>query len=334
MRALQLVQFGDPPQLALREVPEPQPAAGEVVVELRAAALNRRDPWVWSSPGYCRLPVTLGSDGAGVVVARAPDVEGIALGQEVIFDATLGWGELEERPSEAFDILGAPRDGTFAERVAIPAANVVAKPARLSWEEAAAVNLAGLTAWRAVVSCAQARAGSTLLVTGAGGGVSTFAIQIAVARGVRVLVTSSRQKKLERALSLGAAHAVSYRDPRWPALIRELEPGGVDAAIDGYGGPSWEGALVALRPGGTLVSFGDTHGPTTTLTTAEVYWRWRRVIGTSMGSPREYRAMVRHVTAASWRPAIDSVFALDEFQAAIARLQDPDRFGKVVLSIT
>ena len=110
-------------------------------------------------------------------------------------------------------------------------------------------------------------------------------------------------------------------------------PGGLDAAIDSYGGPSWEGALRSFRTGGTLVCFGDTSGPSTTLTTAEVYWQWRRILGSSMGSPREYRAMVQHVTSARWRPILDSVFPLDEYAAAIARLQSPERFGKIVFTV-
>src|ERR1700739_2732130 len=141
MRALRLVEFGDPPRFELADLPEPEPGPGQVVIALRAAALNRRDPWVWTTPDYCPLPVTLGSDGAGVVAAVGPDVSAPAVGDEVIFDPTLGWGTSEERPSDAFDILGAPVDGTFAERVVVPAANVAAKPSRLSWEEAAALNL-------------------------------------------------------------------------------------------------------------------------------------------------------------------------------------------------
>jgi NADPH:quinone reductase-like Zn-dependent oxidoreductase len=333
MRALRLVEFGDPPRFELTEVPDPEPGPGEVVIALRGAALNRRDPWVWTTPGYCPLPVTLGSDGAGTVRAVAPDVSRLTVGDEVIFDPTLNWGESEEHPTDAFDILGAPLDGTFAEAVAVPAASVVEKPRRLSWEEAAALNLGGLTAWRATVTCAGARPGRSLLVTGACSGVATFAVQIAVACGAQVYVTSSSDEKLERARALGAIGGVNYRDPDWPQRLRELAGAGLDAAIDSYGGSSWEGALQSLRLGGTLVSFGDTSGPETTLTTGEVYWQWRRILGTSMGSPREYRALVEHVTGARWRPVIDSVHALEDYEVAIARLQSPDRFGKVVLRI-
>jgi zinc-binding alcohol dehydrogenase/oxidoreductase len=333
VKAARLVAFGDPPEFELAEIRDPTLAAGEVVIDLRAAALNRRDWWIWTAPGYCPLPVTLGSDGAGVVSAIGAEVDGLALGDEVVFDPTLNWGPSEEFPTPDFGILGVPKDGAFAERVVVPAANVAPKPARLSWEEAAALNLGGLTAWRAVVTCARAGPGRTLLVIGAGSGVATFAIQIAVALGARVFVTSSSEDKLERARALGAQAGVSYRDPDWPQHLRELAGGGLDAAIDSFGGPSWEGALRALTTGGTLVSFGDTSGPETTLTTAEVYWQWRRVLGTTMGSPREYRALLAHVEEASWRPVIDTTFPLERIDEAAHRLASSERFGKVVLRI-
>lgn len=333
MRAMRLVGFGDPPRFELQEVSDPIPGENEVVIDLRAAALNRRDWWIWTSPGGAELPVTLGSDGAGVVSAVGSAVRTVSPGDEVVFDPTLHWGESEEHPSPQFDILGAPVDGTFAERVLIAAASVAPKPARLSWEEAAALNLGGLTAWRATVTCARAEPGRTLLVTGAGSGVGTFVVQIAAALGARVFVTSSSEEKLARAHELGAEGGASYHEPDWPEQLRELAGGGLDAAVDSFGGPAWEGALRALRRGGTLVSFGDTSGADTTITTSEVYWEWRRVLGTTMGSPREYRALLDHVEQASWRPVIDSVFGLEELDQAARRLTAPERFGKVVVSI-
>ena len=215
----------------------------------------------------------------------------------------------------------------------ISAASVAPKPARLTWEEAAALNLAGLTAWRAAVTCGQVGAGKSVLVTGAGSGVSTFIVQIAAALGARVFVTSSGEEKIARALTQGAVGGVSYRDPDWPDLLRELAGGPLDVAIDSYGGASLAGALKTLRWGGVAVSFGDTGGSQTTFETADVYWSWRRILGTSMGSPRDYRRLLAHVETASWRPAIDSVYALAEIDAAAARLDAPERFGKVVLRI-
>jgi zinc-binding alcohol dehydrogenase/oxidoreductase len=335
MQAARLTAFGDPPTFELVEIADPVPGEGEVVVEIVAAALNRRDPWIWLTPDYCPLPVTLGSDGAGVVSAVGPSVDGIAPGAEVSIDPTLGWGNDESRPTEAFDILGAPTEGTFAERVVVPAANVAPRPSRLSWEESAALNLSGLTAWRAAITCAEAGPGRGLLVNGAGGGVASFAVQIAAAVGARVWVTSSSDEKIERALALGAVGGFRYDDPDWPDRARADTGGrGFDAAIDSYGADgAWEQCLRALRRGGTLVSYGDTGGAETTLTVAELYWEWRRVLGTSMGSPREFRAMLDHVRTAAWRPVIDRVYPLAEIDQAARRLGEPDRFGKVVLRV-
>jgi NADPH:quinone reductase-like Zn-dependent oxidoreductase len=333
VKAARLVAFGDPPTFEIQEVPDPEPGPGEVVIDLVAAALNRRDRWVWTSSDYCPLPVTLGSDGAGTVAALGEGVAGLSVGQEVVFDPTLNWGEGEECPLPDFDILGAPTDGSFAEKVVVAAASVAPKPARLSWGEAAALNLAGLTAWRAAVTGARVGEGRTVLVTGAGSGVATFLVQIAAALGARVFVTSSTEEKIARAVALGAEAGFSYREPGWPEAVRGAAGEGLDAAIDSYGGPSLAGALKTLRRGGVLVSFGDTSGPETTFETADVYWAWRRIVGTSMGSPREYRALLRHVDETTWRPVIDSVFALEEIDAAAGRLGAPDRFGKVVLTV-
>jgi zinc-binding alcohol dehydrogenase/oxidoreductase len=332
VRAARLVAFGATPRFELHELPTPAAGPDEVVVDIHAAALNHRDPWVWQTPAYCALPVTLGSDGAGVVSAIGRGVDHVAVGDQVVINPTLGWSDGEEVPGPAFDILGAPLDGTFAEQVVVPAANVAAKPAGWSFEQAAALNLGGLTAWRATVSCAGAAPGSSLLVPGAGGGVASFIVQIATALGVRVFVTSSSQEKIDRALALGASAGFRYDDPTWVEQIRAISGGGVDAVIDSYGG-SWRSLLGVLRVGGRLVTFGDTGGAETEVDISDVYWHWRSILGTTMGSPSEYRALLEHVASHEWRPVIDRVYALDEIAAAAERLAAPDRFGKVVLRV-
>ena len=333
MRAARLVAFGDTPRFELHDVPDPVPGPGEVVVDVYAAALNRRDPWVWRTADYCPLPVTLGSDGAGRLSAVGSDIDGLAVGDAVVINPTLGWGDAEDLPGEAFDILGAPLDGTFAERVLVPAANVAAKPAGWSYDEAAALNLGGLTAWRAAVTCAGAAPGRSLLVTGAGGGVGSFVVQIAAALGASVYVTSSSQDKIDRSVALGAAGGFRYDDPDWTEQLRAATGGGVDAVVDSYAGDSWNRLLTALRPGGRLVTFGDTGGDEATIDVMQVYWHWRSIQGTTMGSPREYRALLDHVASARWRPVIDRVYPLEEIAAAAVRLDAPDRYGKVVLRV-
>ncbi len=176
-----------------------------------------------------------------------------AAGDEVVIVPYLRWGEREDGPAPDGEILGVPHQGTHAELIAVPTANLRPRPARLSWEESAALPLAGLTAWRALVTRGGVARGARVLVTGAGGGAATFLVQIAHALGAEVVVTSSAQWKIDRALELGAAAGVLYTDPEWPEQVGEI-----DIAVDSAGGPAWEGIFRCLRIGGTLVSFGDT----------------------------------------------------------------------------
>lgn len=327
MLAIELRGFGGPEALVPAEVADPEPGPGEARVDLVAAALNRRDWWIRTG-GKVELPAVLGSDGAGVVSAVGPDVAGVAVGDEVVVDPSLDWGDAEEAPGPRFRILGVPDQGTYAERIVVAASQLRPRPQGYSWIEAAALPLGGLTAWRATVTHAGAGPGRTILVPGAGGGVATFVVQIAAALGARVIVTSASPEKLERAVALGAESGVDYRAGDWPERV-----GPVDAVVDSVGPPVWPGALRCLSPGGRLVNFGDTAGETAEVDLATLFLRQLRIQGTTMGSPREFDALLTHVGDAPWRPVIDSVFPLREAAAAHARLDAPDRFGKVVLAV-
>ena len=324
MRAIILHTHGGPEQLVPAEIPDPTPLPDEVVVDLTAAALNRRDVWQRGAPG--NDGAVLGSDGAGRVSALGSDVTGVAVGDEVVINPSVGWGDAEDAPAEGWAILGIPRQGTYAERIAIPAADVRPRPQELTWHESAALPLAGLTAWRALVTRGRVQPGMRVLVTGAGGGAATFLVQIARAHGAEVTVTSSSDHKIARAIELGAAHGVRYTDPGWPAQVGE-----VDLVVDSAGAPAWPGALDCLRRGGTLVSFGRTGGVSTELEIPRLFYGQWNLLGTTMGSPREFDQLLAHVRQARWRPVVDSVYPLDDAAAAHARLEQPDRFGKVVL---
>ena len=333
MRAARLTLAGSEPRFELQDVADPVPAVDEVVVELVTAAFNRRDWWIWRVPST-RVPVTLGSDGAGRVASVGADVHDRSPGDEVVIDPALNWGDDERAASADFDILGSPTEGTFAQRVVVKAANVHPKPERLTWEEAAAFPLAGLTAWRATVTCAGAAPGRRVLITGGGSGVSTFCVQIASALGAEVWVTSGSDSKIAACVELGARGGFRYDDPEWPRQVVTATGGeGVHAVVDSFGAEGWAQALAALARGGVLVNYGDTGGDEATIPVAEIYWQWRSLVGTTMGSPREFRALCEHISASAWRPAIDSVHDLDEIATAASRLTAPDRFGKVVLRI-
>ena len=324
MRAIILHTHGGPDRLVPTEIPDPTPLPDEVVVDLTAAALNRRDVWQRGAPG--NDGAVLGSDGAGRVSALGSDVSGVEIGDEVVINPSVGWGDAEDAPAEGWAILGVPRQGTYAERIAIPAADVRPRPQELTWHESAALPLAGLTAWRALVTRGRVQPGMRVLVTGAGGGAATFLVQIARALGAEVTVTSSSDHKIARSIELGAAHGVRYTDPGWPAQVGE-----VDLVVDSAGAPAWPGALDCLRRGGTLVSFGRTGGVSTELEIPRLFYGQWNLLGTTMGSPREFDQLLAHVRQARWRPVVDSVYPLDDAAAAHARLEQPDRFGKVVL---
>ncbi|MFL6040829.1 MAG: zinc-binding dehydrogenase [Gaiellales bacterium] len=326
MRASIVTGVGGPEVVQPGELPDPTAGPGEVLVALETAALNHRDVWIRTGRGD--RPAVLGSDGAGRIAAVGDGVAGPQVGTEVVINPYLNWGGREDGPEPGGEILGVPHQGTHAELIAVPADHVLPRPARLSWEEAAALPLAGLTAWRALVTRGRVAQGMRVLIPGAGGGVSTFLVQLAHAMGAEVVVTSAAAWKLDRGRELGATLGVLYTDPEWPAQVGEI-----DLAIDSIGAASWPGIFECLRIGGTLVSFGRTGGSTAEIDVPRFYYGQWNLLGTTMGSPRELDALLAHVERADWRPVVDSSFPLAEAAAAHARLEHPDRFGKVVLRV-
>ena len=306
-------------------------------MEIAAAALNRRDRWIlFDDTGETRYPSVLGSDGAGTVIETGEGVAAPSVGDEVVLFPAARWtpdlvGPEYRIEGEPWCVLGVPHQGTHAERIVAAADLVRPRPAGWSWDETAALPLAGLTAWRALRTRGGVRSGSTVLVTGAGSGVSTFLVQIGAALGARVLVTTSSNAKLAWARDLGAEGGADYRDPDWPNEIRRIAGGGVDLVVDSAGTPAWPGALEAIGYGGTLVTFGTTAGHEVRIDISRVYGEQLSVHGTYMGSPEEFDALLAHTTEASWRPVIDSRFPLEEAPAAYRRLDDPERFGKIVI---
>ena len=313
-------------ELRYEDVPEPVAGAGEVLVDLRAAAVNRRDLLVRNPPGPAYvfdLPVIPGSDGAGV----RRDT-----GEEVVVYPGLAWGDREDAAGPGWRILGGPDDGTYAEAVKLPEENVFPKPARLTWEEAAAFPLAALTAYRALFPVGGLERGESVLVLGAGSGVSTVLVQLASQAGARVFVTSSSEEKIARAGELGASGGVLYTRESWPDEVRSLADGGVDVVVDSAGA-TWMDSIRSLRRGGRLVVFGGTAGPTVELDVRHVYLNWLSIHGTTMGSARDFAGLLRMVDEGSWRPVVDSVRPLAEAEAAQERMKAGDHFGKLVLSI-
>jgi len=321
VKAIRLEELGAPQNLRVRDIEPPVPQIGEVVVRVRAAALNHRDVYITRGlyPGI-ELPRTLGSDACGE----------LADGRRVVINPMLGWGDDPHVWRRDSSILGMPRDGTFAQFVGVPAENVLPAPAGLSDEEAAALPLAGLTAYRAVFTRARVQANETVLVTGIGGGVQTFVLLFAKSIGARVVVTSSSDEKLERARALGADETANYRrDPHWHKAAKKW---GIDVAIDAAGGQTFAQILDIVKPGARVVTYGGTTGDAT-IRPFSVFWKHLDVLGTSMGSPADFAGMLECFSGAL-HPAIDRTYALEDAGEAAQRLEEAEQFGKVVLRIS
>ena len=330
--ALVIETFGSTDDLVLRERAALEPGPGEVVVDVRAAALNRRDVRViaGSWPG-CEPDLVPGSDCCGVVRSLGAGVGRVAVGDEVVVLPSLRWGDDVAQHGPAVQILGGPSDGTFAEQVRVPAENAFPKPRRLSLEQAAALPLAGVTVWRALFNRGRLRSGQTVLVTGAGAGTSTLAVSLAHAAGARVLVTSSSPEKIARSLELGAEAGFDYRADGFERAIVERTGGGVDLVLDSSG--TWESSLACVRTGGTIVTMGFAGSPRTEIGIPDLYRKQVSLVGTMMGGPVEFRELLAAVESQSWHPVIDSSRPLAEAPAAFARMLAGEQFGKLVLSV-
>jgi NADPH:quinone reductase-like Zn-dependent oxidoreductase len=316
VNAVVLRRFGGPDALEVAELPDPEPPPGWVIVELRAAALNWHDVIVRRGDYPVALPRILGADGAGV----RRDT-----GESVIILPSLHWGDDERHPGPDFEILGDHTDGTYAELVAVPEENVYPLPRGWGWPEAAALPLAGVTAYRALFSRGGLVRGETVVILGAGSGVSTIAVSLAVMAGARVLVTSSSPAKIARAVELGAAGGVLYTDDDWAA---QLEP--ADLVVDSVGS-TWPASLSVLKPGGRVVAFGATGGDQATIAVRPFYFGQFSLLGTTMGSPRDFAGLLGMLDP-GWRPAVEAVMPLDQAGAAHARMEQRDHFGKLVLT--
>jgi NADPH:quinone reductase-like Zn-dependent oxidoreductase len=335
MNAVVLREIGQAAQaLRLEHVPDPAPGPGQAVVRLKAAALNHRDVWIRRGLyAGITLPVILGSDGAGTVDAVGADVDDAWIGRDVVINPSLDWGDDANAQGPHFRILGLPDDGTYAERVVVPAANLFAKPIALTWEDAAAIPLAGLTAYRALVTRARVQPGETVLVTGVGGGVATFALVFAVHLGARVIVTSGSDDKLTRAKALGAAAGVNYHEEGWGKAVQGLCGGGPDVIIDSAGHQAFPTLVDIAKPGGRLVTFGATTGSPTTLEIRRIFWKQLSILGSTMGTPDEFGAMLALFAGGALRPVVDRVFPLADAAFAHDRMDEAGQFGKLVLSI-
>lgn len=334
MQVLQLDAIHQP--AVLREVLTPTPGPGEILVKLHAAALNHRDVFIQEGKyAGIKLPCTLGADGAGEVAAHGAGVpaDAPAVGTRVLIYPGLRWGNSPRAQAKDFVVLGMPDPGTFAEYISLPAEYIFPLPAHLGFEQGAALPLAGLTAYRAAFTRAQVQAGERVLVTGVGGGVALTAVQLCAARGAEVWVTSGSEAKIARAREFGAQGGVNYNAEGWVKTLTQQAGGPFDVIIDSAAGAPFGALLDAAAPGGRIVFYGGTLGNIPDLPPAKVFWKQLSILGSTMGSPQDFAAMLALVSERQIVPVVDEIFPLADGEAALRRLAAGVQFGKVVLKI-
>jgi NADPH:quinone reductase-like Zn-dependent oxidoreductase len=342
MKAVIFSEHGGPEVLRLSEVAEPTIRANEVLVEVRACALNHLDAWVRGGLPGIRIPLPhiLGNDIAGVVKALGEVVTWASIGDEVMIQPGVSCGHCDQCLAgrdnfcEEYDIIGYRRDGGYAELVAVPGVNLIPKPSCLNWEQAAALPLVTVTAWHMLVTQAAVQPGEDVLIHAAGSGVGSMGIQIAKLRGARVIATAGSPEKLEKAKALGADELVDYRQDGWPKQVRQLTSGkGVDIVFEHTGAATWPGSILSLKKGGRLVTCGATSGFDARTDLRQVFYRHLTILGSMMGSKAELLAAMKFVEGGQIRPVIDRTLPLSEAQQAHRLMEDRAQFGKVVLSI-
>jgi NADPH:quinone reductase-like Zn-dependent oxidoreductase len=341
MRAAAIRRFGGPDVVEVIDLPDPSPGPGEVVVSMRAAALNHLDLWTVSGAiAEPALPHVLGADGAGEIAAAGDGVTGIRTGDRVIVNPAISCGRCERcRAGEqsecaTFRMIGEHLPGTFADAIVVPAENVFPFPGHLSFEEAAALGVTFITAYRMLFTRGRLRAGEWVLITGIGGGLALSLLQLCRPIAGRVIVTSSSQSKIDRAIALGADDGVDYRAEDVGKAVRRLTgKRGVDLVVDSAGGPTLDASLRSLRSGGRVVISGATAGAASEINVRRLFWNQLSVIGSTMGSVADVSDMLRAVAGARLRPVIDRTFRLEEAGDALRHLESGEHFGKVVLRI-
>jgi zinc-binding alcohol dehydrogenase/oxidoreductase len=324
MHASVIHEFGTAEVLRPGDFPNPAKRQGWVTVALRASALNWHDVLVRQGRYRSPLPHIIGADGAGVRTDTR---------EQVVVLPSLNWGGSDEAPSRRWEILGDHSPGTYAELVSVPADCLAAKPAGFSWAEAAALPLVGVTTYRALFVRGRLRAGESMLVVGAGGGIATMAISLAVAAGAAITVTSSSSDTIERAVSAGARGGVLHSETEWPEHARAMSPNkaGFDLVLDPVG--RWSESVRALRPGGRLVVLGANAAETAPMDIRSFYFGQFDLLGTTMGSSRDFAGLLNMIDRCSVRPpVIDREFPLDRAAEAHQHLERGRMFGKCVLT--
>lgn len=326
-----LVLEGVNQNLEFKSVNTPEINENETLVKIKSASFNRRDYWIRKGLyAGLKFPIILGSDGSGIV--ESSDNKDL-IGKDVIINPSVNWGTNENVQSKDFKILGLPEDGTFAEYTKISSNNIVEKPNHLTFEQASALPLAGLTAYRALFSRANLLNGEKVLITGVGGGVALFSMQFALAHGAKVFVTSGSEEKIQKAINLGASAGISYKENDWHKKFVK-EHGNFDVIVDSACGEDFSKLVDLSEIGGRIVFFGGTKGNITNISPQKVFWKQLSILGSTMGSDKDFTDMINFVNEHKIIPVVDSIYSLEDGNEALNLMEDSSQFGKIVLSVS
>lgn len=329
MKAVVLEAINQP--LVYTEISTPQPQKGELLLEIKAAALNHRDVFI-SQGLYAQIktPVVLGSDASAVVVEVGENVDKHLVGQKFIINPNNNWGEDDKVQAANYHVLGMPQNGTLAEYICVNQDRLVAQPAHLLDEEAAALPLAGLTAYRAIFTKGELKAGQKVLITGIGGGVALLAMQFALAAGAEVYVTSGDEQKLAKAIEMGATAGANYKTADYHKTLLAYAKNGFDLIIDSAGGEGFGRLVDMAKAGSRIVFYGGTHG-TIKISPQKVFWKQLTICGSTMGTDAEFVEMVAFVAQHKIRPVVDKIFTFSEANQAFQYMHNAQQLGKIVL---
>ncbi len=346
MKAVVVREHGGLEQLRYEDVPIPKVGGGEVLLRVKAVALNHMDLWLRrglpEGPGIrpVHLPHVSGGDIAGVVAEVGSGVNHLEIDQPVVVYPGLYCGSClychrgEHSMCHEYEVVGEKIWGGLAEYTLLPAKNLEPMPSGMSFEQAAALPVAMTTAWRMLKTAAQLQPGEDVLILGIGGGVSTAALQIAQLIGARIFVASGHDWKIEQAKTLGASAGFNYHRGSFEAWIQEATGGkGVEVVVDALGADTWPMSIRSLSEGGRLVVCGATTGDRPDISIRELYQHHRRILGAPLGNQEEFRITLQLAGQGKLEPVVHQVFPLSDIQAAHQLLEAGEQFGKVVLKI-
>jgi len=315
----------------IKEVKQPDISSACVLVKLKASAINHHELWSLQEKEIkSNEDIILGSDGSGLIKEVGAHVNDFKKGDEVVINPSLNWGSDAQVQAENYQILGYPTQGTFAEYIALDHKYIEHKPKNLSFQEAAAVPLAGLTAYRALFTQGKIKVNQKVLITGIGGGVALFVLTFAIAMGAEVYVTSGDDNKIAKAIALGTKAGANYKGHSWKKELID-QANGFDIIIDSAAGPDFAGLTELAKPGGRIVLFGRTAGNISNLDPKTIFWKQLSIQGTTMGNAQEFKDMMNFISSKNISPVIDSIYSPYEINSAYNRMYESNQFGKMVI---